>query len=196
MRFICAAGQMRSGKNVTGEYLCAKRGFVPASFARPVKEIYCTAFSVDMDFVEKWKVINEPPPGFEKTVRQSLQFIGDGFRSINPNVWVDYAFNNNPEKSCYMDGRYLNELSRVRIEGGANILLWRPNHENDDLNQSEAQVRPLVDWYAERRVEGHVGMMDRSMAPKGCELVDFFLINDGDIASLYRKIDRLVVPKI
>lgn len=196
MRFICTAGQMRSGKNVTGEYLCAKRGFVPASFARPVKEIYCRAFSVDMDFVEKWKVIDEPPPGFEKTVRQSLQFIGDGFRSINPNVWVDYAFNNNPERSCYMDGRYLNELSRVRTEGGANILLWRPRHENNDTNQSEAQVRPLVDWYAERSVEGYVGMMDRSSAPKGCELVDFFLINDGDIASLYRKIDRLVVPKI
>jgi hypothetical protein len=187
---------MRSGKNVTGEYLCSKGGFVPASFAKPVKEIYCRAFSVDMDFVEKWKVIDEPPPGFEKTVRQSLQFIGDGFRSINPNVWVDYAFNNNPEKSCYMDGRYLNELSRVRLEGGANILLWRPRHENNDSNQSEAQVKPLVEWYAERRIEGEVGMLDRSSAPKGCELVDFFLINEGDIASLYRKIDRLVVPKI
>jgi hypothetical protein len=196
MRFICAAGQMRSGKNVTGEYICGKSGFFVASFAKPVKEIYCRAFSVDMDFVEKWKVINEPPPGFEKTVRQSLQFIGDGFRSINPNVWVDYAFNNNPERSCYMDGRYLNELSRVKKEGGANILLWRPNHENNDANQSEAQIRPLVDWHAERKIEGDVGMLDRSLAPKGCELVDFFLINDGDIASLYRKIDRLVIPKI
>lgn len=187
---------MRSGKNVTGEYLCSKRGFIPASFAKPVKEIYCRAFSVDMDFVERWKVIDEPPPGFEKTVRQSLQFIGDGFRSINPNVWVDYAFNNNPEKSCYMDGRYLNELSRVRREGGANVLLWRPKYENDDANQSEAQIRPLVDWYAERRIEGDVGVLDRSGAPNGCELIDFFLINDGDIASLYRKIDRLVIPKI
>jgi hypothetical protein len=196
MKFICAAGQMRSGKNVTGEYLCGKSGFLPASFAKPVKDIYCRAFGVDMDFVEKWKVINEPPPGFDKTVRQSLQFIGDGFRSINPNVWVDYAFSNNPEKSCYMDGRYLNELSRVRLEGGANILLWRPRHENNDSNQSEAQVKPLVDWYAERRIEGEVGMLDRSSAPKGCELVDFFLINDGDIPSLYRKIDRLVIPKI
>ena len=53
-----------------------------------------------------------------------------------------------------------------------------------------------MDWYAERRVEGDVSMLDRSLAPEGCELVDFFLINDGDIASLYRKIDRLVVPKI
>jgi hypothetical protein len=187
---------MRSGKNVTGEYICGKTNFAPASFARPVKEIYCRAFGVDMDFVEKWKVRDEIPPGFKKTVRQSLQFIGDGFREINSNVWVDYAFRNNPERSCYMDGRYLNELSRVRAEGGVNILIWRPKHENNDSNQSEAQIRPLVDWYAERRIEGHVEMMDKSSAPSGCEFVDFFLVNDDDIPSLHRKIDRLVMPKI
>lgn len=196
MKFICVAGQMRSGKNVTGEYICGKRDFAPASFAKPVKEIYCRTFGVDMDFVEKWKVRDEPPPGFKKTVRQSLQFIGDGFREINSNVWVDYAFNNNPEMSCYMDGRYLNEISRVRAEGGVNILIWRPKYENNDTNQSEAQIRPLVDWFASRRIEGDVGMLDFSSAPKGCELINFFLVNEGDILSLYGKIERLVLPKI
>lgn len=196
MKFICVAGQMRSGKNVTGEYICGKRNFEPASFAKPVKEIYCRTFGVDMDFIEKWKVRDEPPPGFKKTVRQSLQFIGDGFREINPNVWVDYAFNNNPEMSCYMDGRYLNEISRVRGEGGVNILIWRPKYENNDTNQSEAQIRPLVDWFASRRIEGDVGMLDFSSAPKGCELINFFLINEGDILNLYSKIERLVLPKI
>lgn len=196
MKFICTAGQMRSGKNVTGEYICSKTNFLPASFALPVKEIYCRAFGVDMEFIEKWKVRDEPPPGFQKTVRQSLQFIGDGFREINPNVWVDYAFENNPEMSCYMDGRYLNELHKVRAKGGVNILIWRPKYENNDVNQSEAQIKPLVDWYSKRGEEGDVSSLDKSSAPKGCDFIDFFLVNDGDIASLHGKIERLILSKI
>ena len=129
MKIISIAGQMRSGKNMTGEYLCEKIKFKPASFANPVKKIFCDAFGVDIDFVEKWKVEQNFPPNFEKNVRQSLQFIGDGFRQIKSDVWIDYAIKNNPDYSCYMDGRYINELSKVRQQNGINILVWRPGYE-------------------------------------------------------------------
>ena len=194
--FLCMAGQMRSGKNVAGDYFCDRLGFRLASFAKPVKDIFCNAFGTDMDFIESWKIEKEPPPGFTKPVRQALQFIGDGFRSIHPDVWVDYAFSHSPPKSCFTDGRYINELSKVKSEGGINILLWRPGHENDDPNESEAQIKRIVDWF----ISGY-GTSSRILevsfdAPKGCELIDFFIVNDGTIASLHEKLDSLVLPHV
>ena len=69
---ICVAGQMRSGKNVVGEYLCDNKDYVLASFAKPVKKIFCDAFGKTLDFVEEWKVEKEPPEGFSKPTRQAL----------------------------------------------------------------------------------------------------------------------------
>lgn len=200
--FLCIAGQARSGKNVVGDHICSRLGFTQSSFASPVKDIFCRAFVKDLDFVETWKVRPEPPLGFQKPVRQALQFIGDGFRSINSEVWVDYAFINNPPKSCFTDGRYINELAKIRSMGGMNILLWRPDHENHDINESEAQIKRLVDWfisYSSRYsigglVSGATKVVDD--APKGCELVDFFIINDGDLPSLFKKIDDIVIPQV
>lgn len=195
MDFLCMAGQMRSGKNVVGDHLCRRLGFSGASFARPVKDIFCRTFGVDMDFVERWKVVNEPPPGFGKTVRQSLQFIGDGFREINPNVWVDYAFANSPKKSCFTDGRYVNELSRVKSEGGMNVLIWRPGYENRDGNESEAQMGRIVGWFVSMGFkDGEVESSEEM--PPGCDMVDFFLVNDGTIDDLHRKVDDLLLPLI
>jgi hypothetical protein len=195
--FLCVAGQMRSGKNVVGDHICARAGFKPASFARPVKDIFCRSFGADLEFVETWKVKDQPPPGFKKSVRQALQFIGDGFREISPNVWVEYAFANSPLKSCFTDGRYVNELATVRNAGGLNILLWRPSHENNDANESEAQIRRVVDWFVSQGVrDSKVHCSDRGNAPQGCDFVDFFIVNDGTLFDLYAKIDRIVLPHI
>jgi hypothetical protein len=194
MKIIAVSGQMRNGKNEIGEYICKKMNFTPASFATPVKKIFCDAFSVDMDFVETWKIKSEPPEGFEKNVRQALQFIGDGFRQIFPDVWVEYAVKNNPDYCCYMDGRYINELAKVKQKGGVNILVWRPTYENNDPNQSEAQIRPLVDWFAESKVEGDVRKIRQEPdAPFGCEYIDFFIINDGSLDKLYQKVDKHII---
>lgn len=196
VNFLCVAGQMRSGKNVVGDHLCSRLGFSQRSFARPVKDIFCRAFSVDLDFVEAWKVKDQPPPGFLKPVRQSLQFIGDGFRAIHPDVWVDYAFANSPPKSCFTDGRYVNELAKVRSAGGVNILLWRPNHENNDPNESEAQIRRIVDWFISKGVKDRRIESSEEESPIGCRFIDFFIVNDGTLFNLYDKIDKIVMPYI
>lgn len=192
MKLFCVAGQMRSGKNVTGDYLSSKLDIKTASFAKPVKEIFCKTFGVDMDFVEKWKVTDETPPGFKKPVRQALQFIGDGFRQINPDVWVDYAFKNNNLNSCYTDGRYINELYRVKKEKGLNILLYRPSHVNNDTNESEAQIKRLVDWFVRFSSGVDVRSTPKINAPEGCELVDFFIVNEGKLEDLYLKLDEII----
>lgn len=193
MNFICISGQMRSGKNLAGSYICENFGFKEASFARPVKDIFCNAFGVDMDFVEKWKVIDSNPPSFTKNVRQSLQFIGDGFRQIQPDIWVDYAFLHNSKKTCFTDGRYINELSRIKAEGGINILLRRPGYENNDPNQSEAQIKKIVDWFVANSIpEGKVDFVSGE-APKGCEYIDFFIVNDGSIHEFNEKIRKILI---
>jgi hypothetical protein len=196
MNLFCVAGQMRSGKNVTGDYLSLKLNINTASFAKPVKDIFCNTFGVDLEFVEFWKVKDEPPPNFKKSVRQSLQFIGDGFRNINSNVWVDYAFSNNSKNACYTDGRYVNELASVRKHGGYNILLYRPSHENNDSNESEAQIKRLVDWFVRSAIEGDVRDLPKINAPEGCEFVDFFIINEGNLEDLYSKLDHFILSKL
>lgn len=195
MKIIAVSGQMRNGKNEVGEYICRKTKFSPASFAAPVKKIFCDTFGVDLKFIEKWKVIDEPPPGFKKTVRQSLQFIGDGFRQIYPDVWVNYAISNNSDYSCYMDARYFNELKKVKQKEGINILVWRPGHENNDPNPSESQIKPIVDWYVSKNIEGNVlDLHEEKDLPEGANLIDFFIVNNKDLDGLYSKIDKLILP--
>ena len=196
VNFLCVAGQMRSGKNVVGDHICSRLGFTTASFAKPVKDIFCEAFVVNIDFVEAWKVKENPPPKFNKSVRQALQFIGDGFRNIYPDVWVDYAFANNPPKSCFTDGRYLNELRRVRASGGMNILMWRPDYENNDSNESEAQIKRVVDWFVSHGAEDGPVECPKGDCPPGCDMVDFFLINDGTLFDLYDKVDKIIIPAV
>lgn len=193
MSLFCVSGQMRSGKNAVGEYISSQLGIETASFAKPVKEIFCNTFGVDLEFLENWKVKNTPPPGFQKTVRQSLQFIGDGFRSINPNVWVEYAFSNNSFNICYTDGRYINELEYVKKNKGINILLYRPSYENNDSNESEAQIKRLVDWFLHNSKEGDVRELNKHNLIPGCDLIDFFIINDSDLKSLYHKINKIII---
>lgn len=197
---ICIAGQMRSGKNVVGEYLCENKNYTLASFAKPVKQIFCDAFGKNLDFVEEWKVKKEPPENFKKSIRQALQFIGDGFRQIKSDVWVEYAMRTSPNNACFTDGRYINELKAIKEQGGKNILLWRPGYENDDSNASESQIKVIVDWYKERFFKtGEQGRVIRSRFeswendphPTGVEYVDYFLINDGGISCMYKKLDEL-----
>jgi len=198
---IGVAGQMRSGKNVIGEYLCKNLGMNPASFAKPVKAVFCDMFSVDLDFVEQWKTHSEPPVGYNKTIRQSLQFIGDGFRQIKPTVWVDYSLKYGLPNSVYMDCRYINELQAVKDRGGKNIVVWRPGFENDDPNGSEAQILPVVKFLSMFKESGRVseiignsGLTMGQRQSHAIDLIDFFIINNGSLEDLYAKLDKRVIP--
>jgi hypothetical protein len=113
---------------------------------------------------------------------------------MQPSVWVDYAIKNNKRDSCYMDGRYINELKRIKEEGGINVLLYRPGFENDDPNGSEAQIRPVVDYFVGKGVEGDVRIIGADSLVYGCQFVDIFVLNNGSIQDLYAKLDNIVIP--
>lgn len=149
---IGVAGQAQMGKDTLADELqillnqadqCVN--WTRFAFATSVKRVFMETFGVDAEFVEKWKVRPEIPEGFSMPVRQSLQFIGDGFRQIQSNIWLDLAFREKVAK-IISDVRYVNEFRRVKKEGGLNILVGRPEKLNSDPNRSESEIRPYIVW--------------------------------------------------
>lgn len=206
MQVIGIAGQLGNGKDVLADYLCTKLNdatnplpinqwevrWKRSAFANAVKDTFCDAFAVTRQFIEDWKRNPEPPPGFLKNIRQSLQFIGDGFRQIKGDIWIDIALRDEREKLVISDSRYINEARAVKAKGGLMIALYRPGFLNDDPNPSESQIRPVVEWFANNIKEGPVPKcMDE---PEWLQLYDYFFVNDGTVEDLYRKVDEQLVP--
>jgi hypothetical protein len=190
MKLIGCAGQARNGKDVTADHLARKLGWNRGAFASNVKRIFCDAFGVDYEFIEHWKTVPNAPEDFQMAVRNALQFIGDGFRQIKGEVWIDMLLRDEPDSLIISDIRYVNELRAVRKRGGVNVLIYRPGFMNDDPNDSEAVMRRFATHFLKMGREGSVS----SSGDYG--LVDFFIVNDGSVDDLFAKIDDLVVPHL
>jgi len=202
MKIIGCFSQLQMGKTTVADFLANELKWNKAAFAAQVKNIFCDTFNVDKEFIEKWKVNKEPPEGFDKNIRQSLQFIGDGFRTIQEDVWVDSCFRNNKPPMIIEDGRYFSELKKIRSLGGINLLIYRPGFLNDDPNGSEAGIRPVIDFFLNLNKEGD--MLDSIMTsivslettPPGVPYIDFFLKNEGTKEELYQKINDVFIPYV
>ena len=211
MNVIGIGGQLGSGKDTLADYLAAKLNtrfkcallWRRIGFAHAVKKVFMDSFNVSWDFIETWKRNPEPPPGFDKNIRQSLQFIGDGFRQIRSNIWIETAFREDMPK-IISDVRYLNEAEAIKKHDGLTVLVWREGHENDDPNPSESQIKPTVDWFVKSGLEGYVkdklsdclGVYGEGGKLLNPSLFDFFIRNDGNLDQLYKKVDDLLIPVI
>lgn len=216
--YIGIGGMMQNGKDSIANYLKGKLDNDPdfphiwerAAFATNVKRVFADTFNVSFDFIEEWKVKPECPPGFDMPVRQSLQFIGDGFRKIKSTIWIDLTFRDKLDK-IISDVRYLNEAERVFGEEGFNILIAHPDRINDDPNGSEAQIRPYAVWCLENLPgacssprDYMTGLMidDEKAYEKlraklpALEHFHLFVRNDRTIQYLYETTDKYVVPSI
>lgn len=190
-RVIGFAAQCQMGKDVSANYVAKKLGWNRGAFAASVKSVFCETFNVSLDFIEEWKVKDEIPPGFDMPCRKALQFIGDGFRKIKDQIWIELAFRRMTGDTIISDVRYLNELRKIRSEGGLNVLVYRPGYLNDDPNGSEAQIRPFLEYYHSLGIQGLVTQdMDH---PGDMSLIDVVIFNDGSIDDLYLKLDEYVV---
>ena len=205
MKHIVFSGQLANGKDVLADMVAeAFNRDLPVddsvywhrtAFAGAVKDIYCNAFGVDRDFIEKWKRHPEPPPGFLQTVRKSLQFIGDGFRQIQGDVWINIALRG-PRNVVISDGRYINEARAAHKLGGVNVLVWRPGFENNDPNLSEAQILPIIRWCLDTNQNGpivHSGDFDVEPV-EGTENYDYFFRNDVEMEQLRDKVKTELIP--
>lgn len=206
-KVIGVGSQKQHGKGELSKYLAGRLGWGVASFAGPVKRIFCDTFGVDLEFIERWKEVAAPPPGMLIPVRQALQFIGDGFRRIDGDIWIKLAFREEDSyaRRIFDDERYPNEARSVRAHGGFNFLIYRPGWLNQDSNGSEAQVRPYLEWCRNTRREGIIRdwpeyreALGRESGPSGflddLACFDYFICNDGTVEDLHRKVDRDVLP--
>lgn len=197
MKIIGCFGQMGAAKDTVANQIVKNLGkpWRRLGLADAVKQVFMESFNVNLDFIEEWKRKDQIPPGFDLSVRKSLQQIGDGFRRIQSDVWLRIALKNS--NIVVSDGRYVNEAKEIKSRNGFNILLWRPGFENNDPNPSEAQIKPFVDFCAKNCKDGPLLFDIGNWVEFGVEDLcrfDYFLINDGSIDDLHKKIDEQVIP--
>jgi hypothetical protein len=203
LKLIGIAGQKQNGKDLLTD--CLEKDLIDrvtrVAFADGIKDTLCELFGVTRAWIEEWKEKPEPPPGWNMTVRKTLQFIGDGFRQIKGSIWVDQAARRVEAEQWYRilhvftDIRYFNELEKTKELNGYVVLVYRPGYLNDIDHPSEALLRPLIKWFVEHRQEGYVSDIPAG-APRGANMIDLFLVNDGTIEDFNAKIRRYLLPKV
>ena len=192
-KIICFCGQIAAGKDEAADQIADKLNhpyqiWCRAAFGNNVKKVYMDAFGVDREFVEKWKRKPDPPPGFDKNIRESLMFIGDGFRQMNPGVWIEWLFRDYPTDNLVIsDGRYHSECKEVSRRGGINVAVWRPGYENDIEHPSESQLKPEIDrLIAEQGESGPIKL-------KGSPF-DWFVVNKNGLSDLFQVVEKELIP--
>ena len=205
-KIIGVAGQLANGKDVLSDYLCIslnkksgnwKRG----AFATPLKQVFKDSFGVDDAFIEKWKRSTDIPPGMLMNVRKGLQFIGDGFRKIKSNIWIEMALREDRDV-ILSDSRYWNEAKEIRQRDGLAIVIYRQGFLNDDPNESESQIKEVVLFCLENLGEGPIPNFQilkekfGDKCPDSIQHYNYFIINDKEIEDLYKKIDSELVPYV
>lgn len=170
-------GQKNVGKGVLADRISLRYGHGVLAFAGPVKKTVSDVFGVSLEFIEEWKNRPEPPPGWLKTMRECLIFVGDGLRQFDPDVYARLAL------SCQLpsvitDGRYFNEAAFARSRGGVCILLARPGFENDMPSDSERLYTPLRLRLLSLGIEGAIDD----------PYITHFFVNDGTPDDLFRKV--------
>ena len=127
-------------------------------------------------------------------IRQCLQFIGDGYRKIRSDIWIEIALRDDGKNLIISDGRYFNEAKAIKEKNGMMFLIYRPGFLNDDPNPSESQVRPLLEWACKNLAEGPIKKTED--APPELAYFDYFVINNGSVEDFQKKIRNEVVPFI
>ena len=198
-RTIAVGAQLANGKDTFADYLVTQLNlrypyphnlWTRNAFANSLKQVFCDSFGVDRDFIEQWKRETSPPPGFDMTVRDCLIGIGDGFRKMKANLWIENAFRNQEHDQIISDCRYVNEVEHVRNLGGLTVLMWRPGFENDIPNRSEQEFLPFI------KVLRDIDLPDGAI-PADLDIpFDLWFKNDGDVEHMYRKIDNIVLPYV
>lgn len=195
-RTIGCGGQLANGKDELCDYLVTQLNlsyaypnnmWVRNAMANPVKQIFQNAFNVDRDFIEKWKREKEPADGFDLPIRECLILIGDGFRKMKSNVWIENCFRNQENDQILADLRYINETNYIRQNGGVTILIWRPGFENSIQNDSEQQFMPFINKLKTMNFDGPI--------PKKLDIpFDLWIRNDGSMEDLRKKVDNIIMP--
>jgi hypothetical protein len=199
-KIIGLHGQAASGKDTCCIFLQKyfkglNENYKRLAFADKVKEIFCDTFGVNLEFVEKWKRSPEIPPGFLKPIRKCLTDIGDGFRLMKGDVWIDYIIRQAATPSIITDGRYKNEGTAVKNKKGVNIILHRPGFENETDNLSELTMGNIVKQLNSK--EFYSGIIPQELKDLfDLQDYDYLFRNDGDLKKFEQDVVLYLIPFI
>lgn len=188
---VGVAGQARMGKDTVGSMLAVRYGLKKRAFAHAVKRVVVECFGFDMSDIEYWKTRNTKPPGLDVTMRETLQRVGDGFRVIKPSVWIDMALGASDTSGVFCDVRYMNEAQELKRRGALLVLIGRTDALNRDANASESSLRPMIEWFLTHTHEPLVDIRHVQHAPSDVYVFDWFVRNDGDVATLGRSLESI-----
>ncbi len=186
---IGLCGDIGSGKDTVAEFLQKGHGYVRVQFACKLKEVALDVFGLlgledrhvfgtqeDPQFGK-----DEPIPsivdaaGVPRTGRSIMQWLGtEGFRSIDPNVWVKYAMARyvDPKpnmRHVFSDVRFSTEFVAIRERGG---VVWEVSKVGGPDHDSR----------------GHVSEQQWKQEPKDAHLV----ARHGDPQALYDATDLVL----
>lgn len=189
-------GKMGSGKDTAARALIHTYGYVPLSFAAPLKEMVIEADPLVSYRYHDQLGYHLPVPihlsdimaagaTFEECkreypeVRRSLQRIGQGVRKLDDDYWVYRgldAWYDVPAYSpvVFTDVRYPNEADMLRKNGFKLVRITRPVRANGMTTD-----------------ETRAALHDSETALDGYP-VHYSVVNDGDMARLHDQIVALV----
>ena len=151
-------GQKQVGKDTAALTLIPElskhmnQEFVRVGFADAVKNTLCMFHYTDEKTKEPIRVTREfieenkentdfIPGGWECDVRWALCNIGDRFREINPEIWIDIALLNNKKNKVITDVRYPNEAIKIKKNSkGMVVKIIRPDFERKNGHRSETSM--------------------------------------------------------
>lgn len=182
-RIIGLCGSIGAGKDTVAAYLQTQYSYTSLPFAQKLKEVALDVFDLDSRCVfgtqeQKAEPIDHvrDASGQPRSGRTILEMLGtEGFRSIDPDVWVKYAMrnidNHRPEFTWVIpDVRFRNEFEAIRARGG---VIWevvkvggpdhgRTGHRSDQEWRSIPRDNTVVARFGD--IEGLRIAVDRALA--------------------------------
>ena len=180
---ICA--QSRMGKDTVADIIVTQlKIFQKKSFAEELKLLVSNYFGISLSDIEEYKPQSIHHPNLNMSVRSTLQLIGETFRQVNSNVWVNAAMKNKTKNVIFTDVRHANEIEAILSHEGKLILLGRTKYINMDPHPSESGVKDAIIWFLQNTHENCVKIKKYTDIPEEYQKFSYFIRNDGTMKDL------------
>lgn len=190
---LCAQSQM--GKDTIADYIVqSKKNWEKWSFAKELKNVVVDFFGVSIEEIEEYKTRDDIHPNVQLKMRSILQLIGETFRNVSEDVWVNAAMRNIPKSKnvIFTDVRHANEMNAILSRRGHLILLGRSKYLNHDPHPSESGLQKAIVWFLENTSKDFIAVQDVDYVPSEFKKFSFFIRNDSSMSELQKNVDIIL----
>tara|TARA_B100001741_G_scaffold94680_1_gene77700 strand:+ start:2885 stop:3451 length:567 start_codon:yes stop_codon:yes gene_type:complete len=186
------------GKDTIADYIVeSKKNWEKWSFAKELKNVVVDFFSVSIEDIEEYKTREDIHPNVQLKMRSLLQLIGETFRNVSEDVWINAAMRNIPKNKniIFTDVRHANEMDAILSKQGHLILLGRSKYLNQDPHPSESGLQEAIVWFLENTSEDLVFVENVESVPSEFRKFLCFIRNDSSMSELQKNVD-IVLSKL